>query len=66
MDIFSGLYDRVGLWVPRMLGTSSFKITAQKMKEVKHVHWIDLCGLEVHFSSNWCLLDLGVCPVILS
>lgn len=46
MDAFSGLRDRMGLWVPRMLGTSSFKIIAQKMKEVKRGYWIDLFELE--------------------
>lgn len=51
MDAFSGICDRTGLQVPRMLGTSNFKIIAQKMKEVKHSHWIDLCELEGLFIS---------------
>lgn len=52
MDSFSGVCDRMGLWVPRMLGTSNFKIIAQKMKEVKHGHGIDLYELEELFIST--------------
>lgn len=51
VDAFSGVCDRTGLRVPRMLGTSNFKIIAQKMKEVEHGHWIDLYELEGLFIS---------------
>lgn len=48
--LFSGLHDRMGPGVPRMLGTSDFKIIAQKIKEVKHCHWIDLYELKGLFT----------------